>query len=163
MHSRSVSTTQRRLVQTLAFLVAGFGTLGLAYAMRKLIAHSRASTIGISLLAVYGVGALLVAIFPTERVDGPADVWPQGIVSTIHIVASFVSFIGLTIAMLVCAWVSPTELTGDRSRAGPVAAPSRRGDIRVVHTGGRPGESPGDRRWRHYCAIRGRLDGARPR
>jgi hypothetical membrane protein len=105
MHSRSVSTTQRRLVQTLAFLVAGFGTLGLAFAMRKLIAHSRASTIGISLLAVYGVGALLVAIFPTERVDGPADVWPQGIVSTIHIVASFVSFIGLTIAMLVCAWV----------------------------------------------------------
>ena len=59
-------------LQTAAFLAVGLGTLGLAYAIRRLTAGSRGSLIGSVLIAVYGVGAIGSAVFPTDRIDSPA-------------------------------------------------------------------------------------------
>jgi hypothetical protein len=54
-------------VQTAAFLMAGLGTLGLAVAIRRLTAGSRGSLTGSLLVGMYGAGAVLSAIFPTDR------------------------------------------------------------------------------------------------
>lgn len=91
-------------VQTAAFLVAGLGTLGLAYAIRKLTTDSWGNFIGSLLVAIYGVGAILVAIFPTDRIDGPADVWTQSTTGMIHISASVVSFICIIVGMFILSW-----------------------------------------------------------
>jgi len=52
-------------VQTLAFVISGLGVIGLASAIRRLTTGSRGSFVGSLLLGIYGLGALVVAIFPT--------------------------------------------------------------------------------------------------
>jgi hypothetical protein len=95
---------QYGFVQTLAFLIAGVGTLGLAYAIRQLTAGLWGSFTGSLLVAIYGAGAILVAIFPTERIDTPAEVWSQSTIGMIHIAVSIVSFVGIIIGMFILAW-----------------------------------------------------------
>lgn len=90
-------------VQTAAFVLAGIGTLALAYCVRQLTTGLRGSFFGSLLIAVYGLGAVLTAIFPTERVDTAADVWAQSTTGIIHIIVSLVSFFCIMIAMFVLA------------------------------------------------------------
>src|SRR5699024_6508503 len=62
-------------VQTVAFLISGLGSIGLAYMIQKLAEKSKKTFIGSLLIAVYGLGAILSAFFPTDRVNGPR---PEG-------------------------------------------------------------------------------------
>jgi hypothetical protein len=58
---------QYGFVQTLAFVISGLGVLALAYAIHRLTAGIRGSLLGSVFIAIYGLGALVVAIFqPTE-------------------------------------------------------------------------------------------------
>ena len=88
-------------VQTIAFVVAGIGTLALAYALRQLTTGTWGSRIGSLLVGVYGVGAVLTAIFPTDRVDSPADMASLSTTGLIHIAISLVSFVGMIAAMFI--------------------------------------------------------------
>jgi hypothetical protein len=88
-------------VQTVAFVVAGAGTLALAYVIRQLTAGVWGSRIGSLLVGVYGVGALLVAIFPTDRIDRPADVWSPSTTGLIHIAAFLVSVLCMIAGMFI--------------------------------------------------------------
>lgn len=88
-------------VQTVAFVVAGIGTLALAWVIRQLTAGTWGSVVGPLLVGVYGVGAILVGIFPTDRIDSPADVWAQSTTGTIHVLVSFVSFVCMVVGMFV--------------------------------------------------------------
>jgi hypothetical protein len=88
-------------VQTLAFIVAGIGTLGLAYAIRQLSAGTWGSRVGSLLVGIYGVGAILVALFPTDRIDHPDDVWAQSTSGLIHVSVATLSFACMIIAMFV--------------------------------------------------------------
>lgn len=88
-------------VQTLAFIIAGIGTLALAYAVRQLSAGTWGSRVGPALVGLYGVGAILVALFPTDRIDSPDQVWAQSTTGMIHVVISTLSFVCMIIAMFV--------------------------------------------------------------
>lgn len=89
------------LVQTTAFVIAGLGTLGLAFAIRKLTAGSRGSLVGSSLIAVYGAGAVLSAIVQTDPIHGPADISSLSAAATIHSGVALISFISAIVAMFV--------------------------------------------------------------
>jgi hypothetical protein len=92
---------QYGFVQTVAFLIAGVGTLGLAFAVRQLTKGAWGSFVGSLLVGVYGAGAILVAIFPTDRIDSPAEVWSQSTTGMIHIIVSIVSFLCIIVGMFV--------------------------------------------------------------
>ena len=65
------------LVLTLALGISGLGVIGLSYAIRQLTAGTRGSFVGSLLIGIYGLGGLVVAIFPTDRIDSRADVLSQ--------------------------------------------------------------------------------------
>ncbi|MGH2584629.1 MAG: DUF998 domain-containing protein [Dehalococcoidia bacterium] len=91
-------------VQTIAFLIAGAGTLGLAYVIQQLTMPSWRSRIGSLLIALYGMGAIIVAIFPTDRVDSASDVWSQSTTGMIHVVAALISFLCVIAGMFLLTW-----------------------------------------------------------
>lgn len=88
-------------VQTAAFVIAGVGTLGLVYALRKLTAGSWGSLTGSLLVGIYGAGAVLSAIFPTDRVDSPADIASLSTTGTIHSTVALISFVCIIVGMFV--------------------------------------------------------------
>ena len=88
-------------VQSAAIVAAGIGALALAYALGRLTAGIWGSRVGSLLVGLYGVGALLIAIFPTDRVDSASDVWSQSTSGTIHLMVSLVSFVGMIVGMFV--------------------------------------------------------------
>jgi hypothetical protein len=91
-------------VQTAAFLVAGVGILGLAVAIRELTRGAWGSRVGAALIAIYGAGAILVAIFPTDRIDSGADAWSQSTTGMIHVVVSLVSFLSVTAGLFILTY-----------------------------------------------------------
>jgi hypothetical protein len=97
-------------VQTAAFVVAGLGTLGLAYTLRQLTLGVRGSLAGTLLLAVYGAGAILSALFPTDPIDSAGVVWAQATPSMIaHVIVGLVSFLSVTVAVVVLTWTFSWE------------------------------------------------------
>ena len=88
-------------IQTFASLVAGAGTLGLAYAIRQLTKGTWGSFAGPLLVGVFGLGAILVALLPTDRVDTLMDVWTQSTTGMIHTFVSVISFPGMIIGMFI--------------------------------------------------------------
>ena len=56
---------------------------------------------GSILVGVYGTGAILSAVFPTDRIDSPADVWTMSPTSSIHVVVFVVSFVCVIAGMFV--------------------------------------------------------------
>lgn len=88
-------------VQTSAFLVAGVGTLGLAFAIRQLTEGAWGSLTGSLLVAVYGAGAILVAIFPTDPIDTAVDLSAQSTTGTIHSFVALVSFVCAVVGMFI--------------------------------------------------------------
>jgi hypothetical protein len=103
-HISELALGRLGFVQTAAFVIAGLGTLGLAAAIRRLTAGSRGSLTGSLLVGMYGAGALLSAIFPTDPVNGPPDLTSMSAAGSIHIAVAFVSFVGVTVAMFVLTW-----------------------------------------------------------
>lgn len=88
-------------IQTLAFLVSGLGTLGLAYAIWKLGDGSWGFSVGAPLVALYGAGAILSAIFPTDRIDSPADIASLSTTGLIHSGVALISFLCIIVGMFV--------------------------------------------------------------
>lgn len=88
-------------VQTVAFLVSGVSTLGLAYAIRQMTEGAWGSRAGSLLVGIYGLGALIVAVFPTDRVDTPDDLESLSTTGLIHVAAALVSFLCITIGMFI--------------------------------------------------------------
>jgi uncharacterized protein DUF998 len=88
-------------VQTAAFVIAGLGTLGLAFAIRKLTVGSWGSLVGSLLVAVYGAGAILSAVFPTDRIDSQADMSSLSVTGTIHVGVAIASFVCVIVGMFV--------------------------------------------------------------
>jgi hypothetical protein len=88
-------------IQTAAFVVAGAGTLALAYAIRQLTAGTWGSRVGSLLVGIYGVGAILIAIFPTDRIDSAADMASLSTAGLIHVAVSLVSFVCMIAAMFI--------------------------------------------------------------
>lgn len=101
-------------IQTIAFLIAGVTTLGLAYAIRHLTRGTWGSVVGPVLVGVYGLGAIVAAIFPTDRIDTPADVWSSSTTGLIHIGTSLISFVAMVVAMFI---LSRTFLLDPRWRS----------------------------------------------
>lgn len=95
---------QYGFVQTLAFLIAGVGIIGLAYAICRLTVGTWGSLTGALLIGAHGVGALLVALFPTDRIDTPADVLAQSTTGMIHSLVALGSFVCVVVGMVVLAW-----------------------------------------------------------
>ena len=89
------------VAQTAAFLVVGLGTVALASAIRTLTAGSWGSLAGSLLIAVYGAGAILSAIFPTDRIDSQADLSSLSVTGTIHIGVFIASFASVIVGMFV--------------------------------------------------------------
>jgi hypothetical protein len=88
-------------VQTAAFVIAGVGTLGLAFAIRQLTKGSWGSRVGSLLIAVYGAGAILSAVFPTDRIDSPTDMSSLSATGAIHIAVAIASFLSVIVGMFV--------------------------------------------------------------
>jgi hypothetical protein len=91
-------------VLTLAFVISGLGVLGLAYAIRRLTAGIQGSWVGSVLIGIYGLGALVVAIFPTDRIDSKADVWSQSTTGWINSLTAFVAYLSVIIGMIILTW-----------------------------------------------------------
>jgi hypothetical protein len=91
-------------IQTIAFVLAGLGTLALAYALWWLTPAKFGPRTATLLVTVYGLGAILSAIFPTDRIDSPADLWNQSTTGMIHIAIALVSFPAIILAMFILAW-----------------------------------------------------------
>lgn len=91
-------------ILTAAFVISGLTTLGLAIAVRQVTVRSWQSLLGSLLVATYGVGAILSALFPTDRIDRPADVESLSTTGSIHVGVALASFLCIIIAMFVLAW-----------------------------------------------------------
>ena len=97
-------------VQTVAFLISGLGSIGLAYMIQKLAEKSKKTFIGSLLIAVYGLGAILSAFFPTDRVNGPVDWETLSATGTIHILIALLSFLCVIIGMVTLTWAFRNEM-----------------------------------------------------
>jgi hypothetical protein len=93
-------------VQTAAFVISGLGVLGLAFAIRQLTMGAWGSLVGSLLIGVYGAGAILVAIFPTDGIDNLANLSTTGL---IHVIVSLVSFLCVIVGMVVLSWTFGRE------------------------------------------------------
>lgn len=82
---------------TLALILEGLGTLGLAVALHHLLPDPRPMT-GIVALAVFGATMILAGFFPTDSYDpaGPITITLPGIV---HVASAFVGFTALIAAV----------------------------------------------------------------
>lgn len=96
-------------IQTLAFVLSGLGVIGLSYAIRRQTAESKGSFVGSLLIAVYGAGALVAAIFPTDRIDSPTDVWSQSTTGWIHSLTALVSYLCAIVGMFILTWTSARD------------------------------------------------------
>jgi hypothetical protein len=89
------------VIQTVAFVLSGVGTLALAWAIYQLTRGLWGSSVGNILIGLYGISALFAAIFPTDRIDSPADIANLSTTGLIHSGAAFVGFICVIIGMFV--------------------------------------------------------------
>ncbi len=88
-------------LQTAAFVALGIGSLALAIGIDRATSGSWGSRIGSLLVGLLGVGPILVAIFPTDRIDVAADLQSLTAAGAVHIVATLVSFVGGIAGMFV--------------------------------------------------------------
>jgi hypothetical protein len=91
-------------IQTLAFIISGLAVIGLAYVIRQLTRVGRGSFLGSLLIGVYGLAGLVVAIFPTDRIDSKADVMAQSTVGWVHTLTAFVAYLSVIVGMFVLTW-----------------------------------------------------------
>lgn len=102
-HISELALGQGGAIQTVAFLIAGLGTLALAVAIRQRTQGTR-GLIGSLLIGVYGAGAIGSAIFPTDRIDSSADLSNLSATGTVHVAVAVVSFISILVAMFLLTW-----------------------------------------------------------
>ena len=88
-------------LQTAAFLAAGVGALAIAVGVRRTTNGAWGSRVGFLLAGFFGLGPILAAIFPTDRIDTPADLSSMTTVGTVHVATALVSFVGGIAGMFV--------------------------------------------------------------
>jgi len=91
-------------VQIAAFTISGLGLLALAYTLGKLTTNSWGNLIGSVLIAVYGVGSIVVAIFPTDRIESAADIWNQSTTGLVHASTALIGSLSILLAMFILSW-----------------------------------------------------------
>lgn len=91
-------------VQTIAFLASGVSVLALVYLLRGRLVRNAFTSVGLWLLALYGVGAILAGLFPTDRIDGPVDPTTLSTVGLVHSLVSLVSFLAVLVGMFSLTW-----------------------------------------------------------
>jgi Protein of unknown function (DUF998) len=91
-------------IQVVALVLSGLGVIGLSYAIRRQTSGRRGSSVGSVLIGVYGAGALLVAIVPTDRIDSPTDVWSQSTIGWIHSLTALLSYLCVIFGMFILTW-----------------------------------------------------------
>ena len=92
------------LLLILALAISGLGVVGLSYAIHRLTAGTRGSFVGSLLIGIYGLGGLVVAIFPTDRIDSRTDVLSQSTTGWIHSLTSLVSYLCVIVGMFILTW-----------------------------------------------------------
>jgi hypothetical membrane protein len=80
-------------VMTINFVVRGLLSIGVTAALYRVLTPTRRSQIGLVLLGVWAVGALLLAIFPTDV--GTSE---HSVHGKIHLLIAIVAFIGIALA-----------------------------------------------------------------
>jgi hypothetical protein len=91
-------------LMTIALFALGFGSLALAFGIRRSVIPSTSLQAASILLGVWGVGMVLDGIFPSDL--GGAAVTSTG---AVHSAAAFAAFIGL----IAAAFLFPRALKGD--------------------------------------------------
>lgn len=91
-------------IQVVALAISGIGVIGLSYAIRQMTTASRGSFVGSLLIGVYGAGAVVVAIFPTDQIDSRADVLSQSTSGWIHSVTALLSHLCVIVGMFILTW-----------------------------------------------------------
>jgi hypothetical membrane protein len=79
-------------LQTATFFATGLGTLALAVGIRMATKGSWGSRVGSAFLGLYGLGAILAGIFPTDEVGPAGDVASPTIGGAVHILGALASF-----------------------------------------------------------------------
>ena len=80
-------------LQTAAFFAVGSGTLALAAGIRVATKGSWGSRVGSVFIGLYGLGGILVGIFPTDEVDAAGRIESPTSVGTVHIGVSALAFV----------------------------------------------------------------------
>jgi hypothetical protein len=101
-HSNECSRRRTSGYQPLG--ISGLGVIGLSYAIHQLTAGTRGSFVGSLLIGVYGLGGLVVAVFPTDRIDSRTDVMSQSTTGWIHSLTSLVSYLCVIVGMFILTW-----------------------------------------------------------
>jgi hypothetical membrane protein len=80
-------------LQAAAFFAVGVSSLALAVGIRVATKGSWGSRIGFAFIGLYGLGAIVVGIFPTDEVDAAGRVESPTSVGTVHDVVSALAFV----------------------------------------------------------------------
>jgi hypothetical membrane protein len=80
-------------LQTAGFFAVGGSSLALAIGIRVVTKGSWGSPIGSAFIGLYGLGAILVGIFPTDEVDAAGRVESPTSVGTVHNVVSALALV----------------------------------------------------------------------
>lgn len=92
------------VLQQTAFVLAGIGGLAAAALIHRATTGSPGSLLGSILVAVYGLAALLMVVFPTDPVDDPSDVLSLSPAGTVHVIGAGIGFLSVLVAMSILAW-----------------------------------------------------------
>lgn len=98
-------------VQALAFLVSGLAAFGLAYVLVRSTRGWRGSAFGSALLLVNGLGLIVAALVPTDRVDSPADLADLSPGGLVHVSAAALGLVSAVLAMFVWSLVFARDCT----------------------------------------------------
>ena len=74
----------------------------------------RGSALGSALLLINGLGLIVAALVPTDRLDTPADLTAPPTDGLVHVAAATTGLVGAVVAMFVWSWSSPATAPGDR-------------------------------------------------
>jgi len=88
-------------LQTAAFFAAGVSSLALAVGIRVATKGSWGSRVGSIFIALYGLGGILVGIYPTDEVDAAGRIGSPTSVGTVHIAVSALAFVFVIAGMFV--------------------------------------------------------------
>jgi|SRR5215213_2559421 len=96
-----LASGQYGYLQTAAFFAVGGSSLALAVGIREATKGSWGSRMGSAFFGLYGLGGVLVGIFPTDEVDAAGRVVSPTSVGTVHTVVSALAFVFGIVGMFV--------------------------------------------------------------
>jgi hypothetical protein len=91
-------------LQTAAFIVSGIASLALAVGVRRVTRGTRGSLAGSVLVGVSGRSLIVAAIFPTDRIDGAADLQSLTAAGAVHLIAALTGLVAAAVGMSVLSW-----------------------------------------------------------